>query len=121
VIPILVAGPDPDGVPQGEDTSSEAAAEDSAGPAQVEVHGEATDISEPEPTEPVGSGAPDSHDSEPDAAVDLTADQPVDRVEPPEASAEMDGDCTVDLTMDPADLAEIRAARRDGPTHQAPA
>jgi hypothetical protein len=87
----------------------------------VEVHGEATDLSEPEPTEPVGSGAPDSDDSESDASVDLTADQPADRVEPPEASAEMDGDCTVDLTMDPADLAEIRAARRDGPTDQSQA
>ena len=121
MIPVLAASPDPVVSPQGEDTSSEAAVEDSAGPAPVEVHGEATDTSEPEPTEPVGSAAPDSDDSESDVSVDLTADQPADRVEPPEASAEMDGDCTVDLTMDPADLAEIRAARRDGPTDESQA
>ncbi len=45
----------------------------------------------------------------------------IGEADPSSAVPEMDGSSTVDLIMDPADLAEIRAARRDGPTDEDPA
>jgi hypothetical protein len=96
-----------------------------------EALAEAADTPEPESTEqtePAGPATPEAHDAASDVTVDLTVDQPAGAapdVEDPatvgdtdrqSAVPEMDADSTVDLTLDPADLAEIRAARRSGPT-----
>jgi hypothetical protein len=116
VIPVRVVAPEQDrAAPKEEDTSQEAAVED--------------DDVQSRASEPSGPG------SDPDSSgtVDLAADQPVEtgRVETDSAEAQrltegadqgdapgrvVDGDSTVDLTVDPAVLAEIRAAQRGGST-----
>ena len=138
VIPVLAAIPEPEAAPQGAETSSDADVEAVLVPG--EALAEAADTPEPESTEqpdpagpteqpePAGPATPEAHDAASDVTVDLTVDQPAEAapdVEEPatvgdtdrhSAVPEMDADSTVDLTLDPADLAEIRAARRSGPT-----
>jgi hypothetical protein len=81
----------------------------------------------------------DTGADESDVTVDLTVDDPepdldgpesdtvgespldADLPEPGEGLPEVDGDSTVDLTVDPADLAEIRTAWRQGSTGEGPA
>ena len=82
VIPVLVASPEPEAAPQGEDTSSEAAV-DSARLVQApaEAHGEEPSMAEPEPTEPAGSARRSPMTPTRTSTVDLTADQPADRTQ----------------------------------------
>jgi hypothetical protein len=74
-----------------------------------------------------GTGADES-----DVTVDLTVDDPEPDLGDPEPDPvgesphdgdrpAVDGDSTVDLTVDPADLAEIRTAWRQGSTGEGPA
>ena len=132
MIPVLAAIPEPGAAPQGAETSSDADVEAVLIPG--EALAEAADTPEPESTEqpetagPTDEPGPQAHDADSDVTVDLTVDQPAGAapdVEDPAAVGdtdrhsavpEMDADSTVDLTLDPADLAELRAARRSGPT-----
>jgi Family of unknown function (DUF6350) len=122
VIPVLVAIPEQDAEAEDDDTSSGPVGQDEGRPSPAAPGGDADDhangAQRAEPPEP---GSPDS-----DVTVDRTADQPADAA-PPEVElgtsgdGAVDGDSTVDLTVDPADVAEIRAAQRDRSTGEDPA
>lgn len=132
-IPVVVAGAEPGAAPGDEGTSTDMV-EDDDGNQRGEARGDDAEAGGEQPVDseddqigPVGS------EGDRDEPVDAEAggDQPIDsKVEAdlavvgdtqPEGDMEVsDGDSTVDLTIDPADLAEIRAARRDHATGEDP-
>ena len=146
MIPVVVATLEQVAAPQAEDNGSDTAAEqdqpqsgdeaDRDDPVGVDS-GQRTEGGEAGSSGEAASGSEPS-DSAADATVDLTADQSADPADAPEVEpAEVeqrpadvapgeaigpvvDGDSTVDLTVDPAVLAEIRAAQRAGRPGTAP-
>ncbi len=107
VIPVVAPAPTSAG---DEASGDEASGDDPSAPtsAGVETSGDA-------PSAPTSSGDAPSGDEQPgddpsEAGVD---GDPVAQQEPSVPPAGWDGDSTVDLTVDPDDMAEIRAARSD--------
>jgi hypothetical protein len=111
VIPIVVAGVDPQVSPGpvGADAEQQAVADDPGESADGPLEtGAGVAAEEPEPDIPVEQTGRQENSEESDDGV---GDVPVDEAPEEHGLREPGGDATVDLTVDPADMADLRAAR----------